>query len=253
MTPTKPASPSPSTDPPASDASATDASATDASATDASATDASATDASATDASATDASATETPTTDSPKADPPKRDSLKTGSPKRVSAKADRPDADDPEEAPATVLVVDDNKAMRVFLSHLLRDRFRVETAESLQAARRELHRHRPDAILLDLELGDGDGYTLLDDLQAAGSPAPGPHEASLPRDASQEVDGGSRGAGGCRRIDARLADVSVLVVSGRSDSADRTKALALGAADYVAKPFHPPELLQRLSIRVDT
>jgi DNA-binding response OmpR family regulator len=151
------------------------------------------------------------------------------------------------------VLVVDDNKAMRVFLSHLLRDRFRVETAESLQAARRELHRHRPDAILLDLELGDGDGYTLLDDLQAAGSPAPDPHEASLPGDASQEVDGGSRGAGGCRRIDARLADVSVLVVSGRSDSADRTKALALGAADYVAKPFHPPELLQRLSIRVDT
>ena len=184
---------------------------------------------------------------------PPSTDSSATDSPTTDSPKADDLDADGPEAAPATVLVVDDNKAMRVFLSHLLRDRFRVETAESLQAARRELHRHRPDAILLDLELDDGDGYSLLDDLRATGSPVPDPHEASLPGDASQEVAGGSQGAGGCRRIDARLADVPVLVVSGRSDSADRTKALALGAADYVAKPFHPPELLQRLSIRVGT
>ena len=41
--------------------------------------------------------------------------------------------------------------------------------------------------------------------------------------------------------------DVPILVLSGRSDSADKVEALDAGADDYVTKPFETDELLARL------
>lgn len=48
-----------------------------------------------------------------------------------------------------------------------------------------------------------------------------------------------------------RIADVPVLVLSARSESAQKVRALQLGADDFVTKPFWPDELLERVRARL--
>ena len=68
----------------------------------------------------------------------------------------------------------------------------------------------QPDAVLLDVNLPDGDGFSLLGKLRKNG-------------------------------------DVPVLCLSARDEDADRLRGLGLGADDYITKPFLPQELLLRL------
>jgi DNA-binding response OmpR family regulator len=46
-------------------------------------------------------------------------------------------------------------------------------------------------------------------------------------------------------------SDVPVLVLSARNETADKVRALKLGADDYVTKPFWPDELLARIAARL--
>jgi two-component system response regulator MtrA len=46
-------------------------------------------------------------------------------------------------------------------------------------------------------------------------------------------------------------SDVPVLVLSARIDAADKARALQLGADDYLAKPFWPGELIERVKARL--
>ena len=46
-------------------------------------------------------------------------------------------------------------------------------------------------------------------------------------------------------------ADVPVLVLSARNDTADKVRALQLGADDYMTKPFWPEELVERVRARL--
>ena len=46
-------------------------------------------------------------------------------------------------------------------------------------------------------------------------------------------------------------SDVPVLILSARSDSVDKVRALQLGADDYVTKPFWPGELIARVQARL--
>ena len=48
-----------------------------------------------------------------------------------------------------------------------------------------------------------------------------------------------------------RTSELPVLVLSARNDTADKVRALALGADDYVTKPFWPEELLARVRARL--
>jgi two-component system response regulator MtrA len=48
-----------------------------------------------------------------------------------------------------------------------------------------------------------------------------------------------------------RVSDVPVLVLSARNETADKVRALKLGADDYVTKPFWPDELLARVAARL--
>ena len=48
-----------------------------------------------------------------------------------------------------------------------------------------------------------------------------------------------------------RDSDVPVLVLSARNETADKVRALKLGADDYVTKPFWPDELLARVAARL--
>lgn len=110
-----------------------------------------------------------------------------------------------------TVLVVDDEpqllRAMRINLS--VRG-YEVVTAATGAGALRAATERRPDLVVLDLGLPDIDGI---------------------------EVLAGLRG----------WTRIPVIVLSARTDSADKVDALDAGADDYITKPFGMDEFLARL------
>ena len=110
-----------------------------------------------------------------------------------------------------TVLVVDDEAALLHALVINLRARdFRVEAAATGRAALEKVARVRPDIVILDLGLPDMDGI---------------------------EVLAGIRG----------WSDIPVLVLSARSTSEEKVRALENGADDYITKPFDMAELVARV------
>jgi two-component system, OmpR family, KDP operon response regulator KdpE len=109
------------------------------------------------------------------------------------------------------VLVVDDEpQIVRALAINLRARRYEVHTAGSGAEALRVAAAHPPDIVILDLGLPDMEGT---------------------------EVIAGLRG----------WTQVPILVLSGRSDSADKVDALDAGADDYVIKPFGMDELLARM------
>ncbi len=48
-----------------------------------------------------------------------------------------------------------------------------------------------------------------------------------------------------------RTSDVPVMMLSARTDTFDRVRALRLGADDYLTKPFWPEELIERVKARL--
>src|SRR5204863_918579 len=81
--------------------------------------------------------------------------------------------------------------------------------ADALEAARRE----RPPLVILDLMLPELSGYDVLEQLRAAEQ---------------------TRGVG-------------VLMLTAPAEETDRVRGLALGADDYLTKPFSPQELVLRV------
>ncbi len=111
-----------------------------------------------------------------------------------------------------TILVVEDEPHIALGLKDALEfEGFRVVTAgtgkEGVQVARQE----RPHAVLLDLMLPDVNGYQVCEDL---------------------------------RRYDAFMP---IIMLTARSQEADKIRGLDVGADDYVTKPFSVGELIARI------
>ncbi|HEX8354345.1 MAG TPA: diguanylate cyclase [Pyrinomonadaceae bacterium] len=122
-------------------------------------------------------------------------------------------------EVPAPlILVADDEPANLALIKRRLEwEEYRVETAEdggqAVEAARRTL----PDLILLDVMM------PVLDGLQA------------------------------CRLLkgDPATRDIPVIFLSALDDTDTKVSALALGANDYVSKPYRVEELLARVRVAI--
>jgi len=111
----------------------------------------------------------------------------------------------------AHILVVDDDPQIRSLLDEYLTENgMRVSTASSGRDMMQILEGETIDLVILDLRLSDEDGMSL------------------------------------ARSLRERLA-VSVIMLTGVRDEADRVMGLELGADDYVTKPFSPRELLARI------
>ncbi len=121
-----------------------------------------------------------------------------------------------PEAAGALprVLVVDDNPDMRIYLHRLLQPQYEVSSAADGQAALDAVAKAEPELVISDTLMPRLDGFGLLAALRAE------PATASLP----------------------------VILLSARADDAARIAGLEAGAADYLAKPFSPRELLARVA-----
>jgi len=113
---------------------------------------------------------------------------------------------------PARLLVVDDEATIRELLSASLRFAgYDVVTAATGTEAVRAAASARPDLVLLDVMMADCDGF-----------------EAA-------------------RRIRSSGADLPVIFLTARDDVHDRVCGFALGADDYVTKPFSLDEVLARI------
>ncbi len=120
----------------------------------------------------------------------------------------------------ATILVVEDDPAVRTFLAdNLTADGYELHVAETVRDALRVLEYKQPDLAVLDLGLPDGTGLDLLRRIRTADAAA--------------------------SRLDAGLP---VLVLTGRSGELDRIRAFERGADDFLAKPFSYGELRGRLA-----
>jgi two-component system KDP operon response regulator KdpE len=114
-------------------------------------------------------------------------------------------------QAMHAVLVIEDDAAIRNVLRVLLQaERYRVVEAETAARAVIEARTHRPDLLLVDLGLPDGDGLKVIRDVRA-------------------------------------WSAVPIVVLSARTMEAQKIAALDVGADDYVTKPFSAPELLARV------
>ena len=112
----------------------------------------------------------------------------------------------------ARLLLVDDNADLLRLLCEQLQDAgYRhIRTAQSCSAARACFAAEQPELMILDINLPDGDGFSLFRALRAK-------------------------------------ADVPALFLSARDADADRLFGLGLGADDYLTKPFLMQELLLRV------
>ena len=116
------------------------------------------------------------------------------------------PDRHDPT---GSILVVEDDPAVREGMADLLRDRgHRAETAGTLAAAKTALRDGRFDAVVCDVCLPDGDGFQFL---EHATKTAP---------------------------------DVAVVLLTGYGTIESAVEAIREGAADYLTKPLIHEELL---------
>jgi DNA-binding response OmpR family regulator len=110
-----------------------------------------------------------------------------------------------------TVLVVDDEpEIVRLVRDYLERAGFAVATAGDGDEALRLAHRSRPDIVVLDLGLPGTDGLDVARELRRGG-------------------------------------EVPIIMLTARTEEADRVAGLELGADDYVSKPFSPRELVARV------
>ncbi len=114
-------------------------------------------------------------------------------------------------EPALAVLIVEDEQAIRRFVRAALEgEGCRVHEADTLQRGLLEAGTRKPDLIILDLGLPDGDGVDFIRDLRA-------------------------------------WSGIPVLVLSARVEEYDKVAALDTGADDYLTKPFGVAELLARV------
>jgi len=111
------------------------------------------------------------------------------------------------------ILLVDDNQDILEMLKNILARRgfTAIQTASDCCTAREMFRQYRPELIILDIMLPDGDGFSLMRDFRLT-------------------------------------SDVPVLFLSAKDEDNSRLFGLGLGADDYITKPFLPDELVLRLT-----
>jgi two-component system, OmpR family, phosphate regulon response regulator PhoB len=119
-----------------------------------------------------------------------------------------------PSQPAARILIVEDEAALSMLLAYNLEaEGFTVERVEGGDEAEIRLSETIPDLVILDWLLPGVSGLEI------------------------------------CRRIRARAATRSlpVIMLTARGEESERVRGLAIGADDYVVKPFSVPELMARV------
>ena len=115
------------------------------------------------------------------------------------------------------VFLLDDSRATLSQGEALLQNNYDVYTSSSADAFFLLLERVFPDVILLDVLMPGMDGFDVITKLKA----------------------------------DPRYRDIPVMFLTGKSDSESERRGFALGAADYITKPFSGPLLQKRIETQL--
>ena len=115
------------------------------------------------------------------------------------------------------ILIIDDNASSMNVLAHIFRPEYTVYEAVSGQDAVAAASEYLPDIVLLDILMSGMDGYAIVEALK------------------SSEI----------------TKDIPVIFITGLDDADAEEKALNLGAADYIIKPFSPTVVKLRVRNQV--
>jgi len=121
------------------------------------------------------------------------------------------------DHTPPRILLLEDDPAIARTAAYALEREGLVVTHVLLVGEARTLAQQtpRPDALVLDIGLPDGNGLDLCRELR--------------------------------QHADAAVRALPMLMLSARSEEIDRVLGLEMGADDYLAKPFSPRELVARV------
>ncbi len=110
------------------------------------------------------------------------------------------------------ILLVDDDARLRAMLQRYLENQgFSVHTAASATQMGRHLEREAYDLLLLDVMMPGEDGFSI------------------------------------CQRLREQQSSLPIIMLTARGHLDDRIQGIAVGADDYVPKPFEPEELVARI------
>ncbi len=116
---------------------------------------------------------------------------------------------------PARILIVDDEPNILLSLQFLMKKAgYEVRTAANGEEALAEIARDRPDVVLLDVMMPKLDGFSV------------------------------------CQRVKTtpEWHDVRVIMLTARGRDVEREKGRALGADDYITKPFSTQDAMDRVA-----
>jgi len=108
------------------------------------------------------------------------------------------------EDVKHSVLIIDDQRINIIELSRALRPDFKIYAAGNGRDALIAAEENLPDVILLDIQMADMDGYEVITELKKS----------------------------------EKTKNIPVIFITGLADVESEEKGLALGAADYIRKPF---------------
>ena len=114
-------------------------------------------------------------------------------------------------DLPHILIVDDDKRILQLINDYLIKNNFRVNTADNALKAREKIENIEFDLIILDIMMPGESGLKLTDSLKKNNFKTP------------------------------------ILLLSALGSTEDKIKGLETGASDYLAKPFEPKELLLRM------
>ena len=116
-----------------------------------------------------------------------------------------------------TIIMVDDNLTNLTVGNNSLGSHYNTITMNSGARLLKTLEKIIPDLILLDVDMPEMNGYETLSILKSK----------------------------------PEYADIPVIFLTAKSDTASELEGLSLGAIDYITKPFSPPLLLKRIELHL--
>jgi len=113
------------------------------------------------------------------------------------------------------ILVIDDERTIRVLLENFLKEYIVTTKNDGLEGLSWLQEGNMPDLIVADIQMPNLDGYEFVKQLRASGY----------------------------------FKEIPLIVLSGIESTAEKVKCLKLGANDYIVKPFNPEELALRIEL----
>ncbi|HEY9704984.1 MAG TPA: response regulator [Allocoleopsis sp.] len=116
----------------------------------------------------------------------------------------------------AKVLIVDDSNTLRQMIADVLqKSGFHIDVASNGLEALKKMESSRPDLVVMDIVMPEMNGYEL------------------------------------CRKIknDPKTGNIPVIMCSTKNEEFDRIWGMKQGADAYIAKPFHPNDLISTVKL----